>query len=270
LLGIAGELGTLQAAYKKKLRDGEEYRPFFEDVAEELGDILWYVANVAEKFDLNLADIAAANLRKVEGRWPSEQAGRRTEQELDDHEAPAGERLPRTFAIEFRVVDKASRPEPTVQGFWNGEPWGSSLGDNAYMEDGYRFHDVFHLAHAVVLGWSPVARSLFRAKRRFNPAIDTVEDGGRAIVIEEGIVAFVYGHAANTGFLENVHTIDWGILKTIQGLTRGLEVSHRAAWEWERAIFDGYRVWRQLRDAGSGIVVGDLYARTLNYEPVPA
>ncbi|MEQ1711401.1 MAG: MazG nucleotide pyrophosphohydrolase domain-containing protein, partial [Hyphomicrobium sp.] len=52
LLGLAGEAGELLSAYKKFLRDGPAHRLFKERVAEELGDILWYVANVATKFGL--------------------------------------------------------------------------------------------------------------------------------------------------------------------------------------------------------------------------
>ena len=69
LLGLVGEVGSLLAEYKKLLRDGSIHRKFSEEVAEELGDILWYVANVASKFDLELEKIAHANLTKVNRRW---------------------------------------------------------------------------------------------------------------------------------------------------------------------------------------------------------
>jgi hypothetical protein len=52
--------------------------------------------------------------------------------------------------------------------------------------------DVFHLAYAAVLGWSPVTRKLLDRKRRSNPQVDLAEDGGRAIVIEEGIAAMAF------------------------------------------------------------------------------
>ena len=35
---------------------------------------------------------------------------------------------------------------------------GAALTDNAYQDDGYRFHDVFHIAFTAILGWSPVLR----------------------------------------------------------------------------------------------------------------
>ena len=50
LLGLVGEVGGLLTEYKKLLRDGATHRKFRDEVAEELGDILWYVSNVASKF----------------------------------------------------------------------------------------------------------------------------------------------------------------------------------------------------------------------------
>lgn len=267
LLGIAGEIGSLQAAYKKRMRDGDRYGCFNNDVAEELGDIMWYVSNLADKFGLNLSDIAQQNLKKVFDRWPPEDPVHRTEDDLFDHSAPEDQRLPRAFAVEFRSIENGDAIEPTTQAYWNGQPWGNELGDNAYMEDGYRFHDVMHLAHAAVMGWSPVARKMFDRKRKYDPIIDGVEDSGRAIVVEEGIVAYVYGHASRSAYFEGTHAIDWSTLKTIRSMTDGLEVSTRPDWEWERAILSGYGVWRQIRDAGSGTAVGDLYQRALRFEP---
>ena len=46
--------------------------------------------------------------------------------------------------------------------------------------DGYRYHDIFHIANAVFLGWSPVVRALLRCKRKSQPHIDENEDGARA------------------------------------------------------------------------------------------
>ena len=47
MLGLAGEAGGLLSEYKKFLRDGPAHKLFKQRVAEELGDILWYVANIA-------------------------------------------------------------------------------------------------------------------------------------------------------------------------------------------------------------------------------
>ncbi|MGZ4736232.1 MAG: MazG nucleotide pyrophosphohydrolase domain-containing protein [Acidimicrobiia bacterium] len=270
LLGIGGELGTLQAEYKKFLRDGDSYRPFVKHIQEELGDILWYVSNLASKFGLDLETIASQNLEKVEDRWGGSPVRARGEEDLYDTTAPAGERLPRQFEVEFHVQPAAGRPEPIVQAFWNGQPFGDPLGDNAHVEDGYRFHDAFHLAHCAILGWSPVSRrsNQFDCKRRSDAATDAVEDGGRAIVIEEAVVAYIYGHARDHGWFETVDAVDYSLLKTIRGLTSDLEVASRPARDWERAILDGYAVWRQLRQNDGGVVVGNLFESSISYRPL--
>jgi NTP pyrophosphatase (non-canonical NTP hydrolase) len=70
LLGLAGEAGSLLSEYKKWLRDGEAYKPFTDQVSEEIGDILWYLANLASKLKLDLGEVASENLAKIEERWP--------------------------------------------------------------------------------------------------------------------------------------------------------------------------------------------------------
>ena len=267
LLGIAGEIGTLQAAYKKKLRDGDQYDRFPSDVAEELGDIIWYVSNLADCFNIDLSEVLNENLHKTQARWPTSTSGKCTDDDLFDSTAPVDQRLPRTFTIEFRPLTCSDDRERKVQAYWNNERWGDELGDNSYVEDGYRFHDVMHLAHASVLGWSPVARRAFGRKREYSSDIDGVEDGGRAIVVEEGIVAYVYGLARQANYFANNSGIDWATLKTIRNMTAGLEVQTRPEWQWERAIMLGYEAWRQLREREAGIIEGDLYSRSLTFVP---
>src|SRR2546423_606644 len=62
LLGLAGEAGELLTEFKKRLRDGESHTQFRDRFAEELGDLLWYLANLATKFGLDLEDVASRNL----------------------------------------------------------------------------------------------------------------------------------------------------------------------------------------------------------------
>src|SRR5689334_10094571 len=69
LLGMAGEVGELLSEYKKYLREGDSHKLFKERVAEELGDLLWYVANAAGKFGLRLSDVAEMNIQKCRDRW---------------------------------------------------------------------------------------------------------------------------------------------------------------------------------------------------------
>ena len=255
MLGLAGETGQLLSEYKKHLRDGEAHRLFKERVSEELGDLLWYIANVASKFDLTLDEIAAANLAKVKARWATE----RTEPLCFDATLPEGERLPRRFEVE--LVDVEGERSPTgPRGLINGVPFGGELTDNAYDPDGYRFHDVFHFAYAAVLGWSPITRALLRRKRKSRPLLDEVEDGGRAAVIEEGVAALAFDYARRHHMLDGVSVLDFQLLRTIKDMTSHLEVKQCTTGEWEQAILQGFEVWRAVLAARGGRIAVDLDA----------
>ncbi|HLO83573.1 MAG TPA: nucleoside triphosphate pyrophosphohydrolase family protein [Nostocaceae cyanobacterium] len=267
LLGLVGEVGSLMTEYKKHLRDGEAHKLFKEGIAEELGDMLWYISNIASKFNLDLEEIAENNLRKCNNRW-----GWRDAKETDnkdtiyifDHDFPETESLPRQFEVEITEVNKDNSIK--MKAFINEEQIGNDLTDNSYKSDGYRFHDVFHFAYAAVLGWSVVTRSILKRKRKSNPLIDEVEDGGRAVAIEEGIAALVFSYAKDHDFLAGVSTLDYQLLKTIKNMTSHLEVSRCSLGDWEKAILMGYEVWRQVEKNRGGKVVVDLDARSIAYQ----
>lgn len=264
LLGMAGEVGSLLEEYKKYLRDKDAHVLFPNQLAEELGDILWYLANTATKFDLDLAAIAAGNLAKTRDRWPPD--GTEPEYRLFDEDFPAEEQLPRTFAAEIADTMTA-RGKGRITITIDGIPAGDPLQDNAHDEDGYRFHDVFHLANAAKLGWSPVLRGKLlkpNRKRRSVPDVDEVEDGGRAIVIDEAIVAYVWEYARRHRFLDGVTSIDYPVLKTIRQLTSGLEVAARSVHDWEETILAGYRVFREVRARRGGVLAVDLHGRSID------
>ena len=259
MLGLAGETGQLLSEYKKHLRDGEAHRLFKERVSEELGDLLWYISNVASKFDLSLSDIAAANLAKTKQRL----AIGRAEPLTFDAGFPEGERLPRRFEVE--LIDVEGGPRQHVQILIDGKPFGSELTDNAYDPDGYRFHDVFHFSYAAVLGWSPITRAFLRRKRKSRPLLDEVEDGGRAAVIEEGVVALAFDYARRHHFLDGVAALDFQLLRTIKDMTSHLEVSQCTTGEWEQAILQGFEVWRAVLAARGGRIAIDLEARRITF-----
>jgi NTP pyrophosphatase (non-canonical NTP hydrolase) len=263
LLGLAGEAGSLLTEYKKRLRDGDAYRIFDARITEELGDILWYVANIATKAGLDLGTVAEANLRKINDRWRAIHYNQDAERILFDTAFPESEQLPRHFRIDIREVVAGERAKVNLT--MDGAQIGDCLTDNAYFHDGYRFHDVFHLAHAAVLGWSPVTRTLLKRKRKSKPQIDEVEDGGRAAAIEEGICALVFDYASQHSLLEGVTRIDYDLLRTIKNLTSHLEVRHCSLHQWEQAILQGYEVWRALRTHASGCVIGDLKGAMIRF-----
>jgi NTP pyrophosphatase (non-canonical NTP hydrolase) len=268
LLGLAGEAGSLLTEYKKHLRDGEAYRIFKERISEELGDILWYVANIATKADLNLENVAQENLKKIREHWRTSEEAETFQgqgERLFDEDFPSDEQFPRRFEIALDEITDGESVKVVLM--MNGEKFGDHVTDNAYDDDGYRFHDVFHLAYAAILGWSPVTRALMKRKRKSKPRVDEVEDGGRAIAIEEAISAIVFDYAKGYSFFEGVNGTDYSLLSKIKSLTSHLEVKRCSTGDWECAILEGYRVWRQVRQHGRGIIVGDLGSRVIAYKP---
>lgn len=259
MLGLAGEAGELVSEYKKYLRDGEAHHLFNERVSEELGDLLWYIAVVASRCGLSLSEVAASNIQKVRQRWTMPASS----QVALDADLPADEQLPRRFSVSLSDEDGGTRHRVRV--IVDGKPFGAGLTDNAYDPDGYRFHDIFHLAYAAVLEWSPVTRALLRRKRKSNPLVDEVEDGGRAVAIEEGVAALVFDYARRHCFLEGIKTLDYQLLRTVKGMTSHLEVHKRTAGEWEQAILLGFDVWRQVVRGRSGLIAVDLDARSVRW-----
>jgi NTP pyrophosphatase (non-canonical NTP hydrolase) len=69
-LGLAGEAGEVCEKIKKIMRDqdGTILGVNQNEIAKELGDVLWYVAAVAFEFKLDLSEIAQLNLRKLKDR----------------------------------------------------------------------------------------------------------------------------------------------------------------------------------------------------------
>lgn len=64
-LGLAEEAGEVVGKIKRMYRDDCPFMETREKVKAELGDVLWYVAAIANEFQLSLNDIAEANLEKV-------------------------------------------------------------------------------------------------------------------------------------------------------------------------------------------------------------
>jgi NTP pyrophosphatase (non-canonical NTP hydrolase) len=258
LLGLAGEIGELAAELKKQQRaDGVRYSGFEEAVATELGDILWYLAALARRTGHNLADIAQSNLRKTSARWLPPDAPR----VAFDTDFPPAQRLPRQIEVTFR------RDGDRIQMLIGDEELGDPIDDNSKIADHYRFHDVFHLSYAAVLGWSPILRSLLGRKRKLDEVIDRVEDGARARATEEAIAAMVFKMAEPYDFFEGQTHVDDRILAAVSAVASGLEVKDRSPAEWEEAILAGFSVWRQLREKGEGTIRVDLAARALSFDP---
>ena len=69
-VGLVGEAGEVAEKVKKIYRDhggivNDEHR---DEIKKELGDVLWYVAQLAHELGLSLSDIARHNLEKLTSR----------------------------------------------------------------------------------------------------------------------------------------------------------------------------------------------------------
>ena len=67
-LGLAGEAGEFANMIKKLTAHGHDIPP--EELADELGDCLWYLAEAATACGLSLDDVARMNVDKLKARYP--------------------------------------------------------------------------------------------------------------------------------------------------------------------------------------------------------
>ncbi len=346
ILGLFGEVGSLLSALKKRQRDRAAFKRYNATILEELGDVLWYLSNLASRAHLDLAvlsqrvyraiedwdivehaepnlvfgdmqrlieypvteeafseqvltlagcvgdllndfkndmfsknrdklsahlvdifralvaaadfadvDMDAAaigNLKKIFSRWP----GEIIYPPRIDTDMPKNERLP--SRLEFFIAEESTGGKQYVIQKCNKIIIGDRLTDNKMERDDYRFHDVFHIAFAVHLGWSPVLRALLHLKRKSVPDLDENQDGARAILIEEGVATFIFGRGLECDLFEGVDHIDYDLLKSIQEFVRGYEVARCALWQWEKAILDGFDIFRKLSLARKGYISADF------------
>ncbi len=235
LLDLGSHVGKLLE--DSKLVGEPNGLPIFESDMMSLFRYLIIAANAAS---VSLANAAELNLAKIVSRWPLELVpGERYDlKSLDE------EKLPSLIRMVFR--QRIVGTKKYVFQSWNGVNIGDRLSDNALEEDDFRFHDAFHLAYAAILGWSPVLRALLRLKRKSEPIVDEVQDGARAILIEEGVATWVFNHSKELSFFAKIDGLDYTLLKAIQRFVVGYEVESRQLWEWEKAILAGFQVFRQI------------------------
>ena len=69
-LGLTGEAGEVANKVKKIVRDGVDKMPsdWREQIAGELGDVLWYCAAIATDLNMSLGQVAMSNKNKLSSR----------------------------------------------------------------------------------------------------------------------------------------------------------------------------------------------------------
>lgn len=68
-MGLAGEAGEVCDYLKKVVFHGHQLDKA--KVCDELGDVLWYIANLANAMDVPLSEIANQNINKLKQRYPN-------------------------------------------------------------------------------------------------------------------------------------------------------------------------------------------------------
>ena len=68
VFGVNGECGEVTELIKKNLYHGHILH--LDKLIEELGDILWYITNIATLYGIPMTYILDENIKKLEGRYP--------------------------------------------------------------------------------------------------------------------------------------------------------------------------------------------------------
>jgi len=253
-IALAGYVGDLVNDFR-----ADAFANNRDKLSAHMVEIFRALVAAADAAEVGMNAAARGNLLKIFSRWPIDSSY----PPRIDSGMPKNERLP--ARLEFFVAEETNGTKSYVIQKCNGIIVGDRLTDNKSERDDYRFHDVFHIAFAVHLGWSPVLRALLHLKRKSDAELDENQDGARAILIEEGVATFIFGRGLDRQLFEGLDHVDYDLLKSIQEFIRGYEVTRCALWQWEKAILDGFAVFRALKAHRQGYVVADFDGHTLEF-----
>lgn len=257
---LGGAVGRLMSEFAA----GEHWDLDAAEFIRHLARTFRLLVLTATNSDIDLNFCAHNNLLKIASRWP--RPSERTYRTPFDAEYKPYEQLPRH--IEMYFEEREVGANTYVFQTCNGINVGDRLTDNRTEQDDYRFHDVFHLAYATFLSWSPVMRALFKVKRKSNPKVDENQDGARAILIEEGVATWIFNHGLDHELFLHVEKLDYSLLKAIRRLVAGYEVEDCGLWQWQEAILEGFRIFRTLKEKRRGTVIADMTSRTIAFNSV--
>jgi hypothetical protein len=183
---------------------------------------------------------------------------------LFDEDCAMEEQIPRHFTLSFYEINNGD--SGAVRVVLNDEKQlGDVINDNAYKNDFYRYHDIFHYTFAALLGWSPCARAMMRRKRKSNELLDKVEDGARATITEEALSMIIFNEAKRKEYFNGASKVSKTTLRIIKEMTENFEVNVRTAREWEQAILKAYEVFRFLIENKGGKINFDTIKKQINY-----
>ena len=103
---------------------------------------------------------------------------------------------------------------------------------------------------------APVLGGLDRIKRQLS-----LDNADRLQLLTD---ALQYGIQGETLIKESFACPNYG--EFFIDLVKGYEVQERPLWQWEYAILEGFRIFRELKTHRGGIVTADLNTHTITFE----
>lgn len=254
------DLATTLTIHNGKLAEALREK---KDTQQILQDLLICIASIAKKLSLSLSEVASENIEKTQKRFGKDYSDLTF---LDDG-FPSFEQLPRKLKVEIRQekVGETKKAMLFIKDFMYGNP----LDDNITgEEDFFRYHDIFHMSFVAYLWWSPSFRALLNKKRRSNSRIDKNEDGGRARLLEEGLVHLIFRYGKDNCFFESKPEarVSSSILNAIEAMVKGYEVEDRPLSLWNEAIVRAFQIFIQVKQNEGGYITIDMKKRKLEYK----
>jgi len=256
LFDLANELVIHNGKLAEQLKDAG-------DVNVILADILTCLGAIASEFLLSLSEVAERNMEKTKMRFGKDYS----HLSLLDEGFPDFERFKNKLKVEIRQERVGQTTKAML--FINGFMYGNPLDDNISGEEDYfRYHDIFHMSFVAHLWWSPSFRALLNKKRRSDPKVDKNEDGGRARLLEEGLVHLIFRYGRDNNFFDGKTNarVTSSILNAIEAMVKGYEVQDRPLSLWNNAIINAFKVFLEVKKNGGGVITIDMKNRKLRYK----
>jgi len=153
----------------------------------------------------------------------------------------------------FTFTEDNSGPYASVTISWENGQYGDALNDNAWQEDFYRYHDVFHFGLYALQGYSAVVRHF----------MDKVSSA-REQKLEECLAIIAFNDAQHRGFYRQ-QTPSRHLYKFWRDETMDTLLAPPAYKQWAQNLKQIYGIWQQLADHRGGIVDVDPDKKILSY-----
>lgn len=152
-----------------------------------------------------------------------------------------------TFQENIRAANK-----PVVTVLLGNQKWGDPLTDNAYKEDFYRYHDIFHFGLYALTGWSPVTEQLLKANGKKWPSLSICRQE-RPLVTEECLSATIFFLACKNDYFRDCRP-GKEYYQMLQDIADETPLADMTSDEWLETLQEIYTVFNKIVDQRGGTV----------------